>query len=37
LVLSAVFGPMAFFSGSTGVVYRQFSVTVIAAMLLSLL
>ena len=35
LVLSAVFGPMAFFSGSTGVIYRQFSVTVIAAMLLS--
>ena len=29
LVLSAVFGPMAFFSGSTGVIYRQFSVTVI--------
>jgi HAE1 family hydrophobic/amphiphilic exporter-1 len=37
LVLSAVFGPMAFFSGSTGVIYRQFSVTVIAAMLLSVL
>jgi hydrophobe/amphiphile efflux-1 (HAE1) family protein len=35
LVLAAVFGPMAFFSGSTGVIYRQFSVTVIAAMLLS--
>ncbi len=35
LVLSAVFGPMAFFSGSTGVIYRQFSVTIIAAMLLS--
>ena len=35
LVLSAVFGPMAFFSGSTGVIYRQFSVTVIASMLLS--
>ncbi|HSO72776.1 MAG TPA: efflux RND transporter permease subunit, partial [Thermodesulfobacteriota bacterium] len=35
LVLSAVFGPMAFFSGSTGVIYRQFSVTVISAMLLS--
>ncbi len=35
LVLSAVFGPMAFFGGSTGVIYRQFSVTVIAAMLLS--
>lgn len=35
LVLSAVFGPMAFFSGSTGVIYRQFSVTVIASMMLS--
>ena len=37
LVLAAVFGPMAFFGGSTGVIYRQFSVTVIAAMLLSVL
>ncbi|MCJ2134074.1 efflux RND transporter permease subunit [Methylobacterium sp. J-026] len=35
LVLSAVFLPMAFFGGSTGVIYRQFSVTIIAAMLLS--
>ncbi len=35
LVLAAVFGPMAFFGGSTGVIYRQFSVTVIASMLLS--
>jgi len=35
LVLSAVFGPMAFFPGSTGVIYRQFSVTIIAAMMLS--
>ena len=35
LVLSAVFGPMAFFPGSTGVIYRQFSVTIIAAMSLS--
>jgi HAE1 family hydrophobic/amphiphilic exporter-1 len=35
LVLSAVFGPMAFFSGSTGIIYRQFSVTIIASMLLS--
>jgi hydrophobe/amphiphile efflux-1 (HAE1) family protein len=35
LVLSAVFGPMAFFAGSTGIIYRQFSVTIIAAMLLS--
>lgn len=37
LVLSAVFAPMAFFGGSTGVIYRQFSVTVISSMLLSLL
>ena len=37
LVLSAVFGPMAFFAGSTGVIYRQFSVTIIASMLLSVL
>jgi len=35
LVLSAVFVPMAFFGGSTGVIYRQFSVTIIASMLLS--
>ena len=35
LVLSAVFGPMAFFPGATGVIYRQFSVTIIASMLLS--
>ncbi|MGD0838377.1 MAG: efflux RND transporter permease subunit [Polyangia bacterium] len=35
LVLSAVFGPMMFFPGSTGVIYRQFSATVIAAMMLS--
>ena len=35
LVLSAVFGPMAFFPGSTGVIYRQFSITIIAAMVLS--
>ena len=35
LVLAAVFGPMAFFGGSTGVIYRQFSVTVAASMLLS--
>ncbi|MDR7345622.1 multidrug efflux pump [Pantoea alhagi] len=35
LVLSAVFLPMAFFAGSTGVIYRQFSVTIIAAMVLS--
>ncbi|NLX54003.1 MAG: efflux RND transporter permease subunit [Planctomycetaceae bacterium] len=37
LVLSAVFGPMAFMGGSTGVIYRQFSVTIIASMLLSVL
>jgi HAE1 family hydrophobic/amphiphilic exporter-1 len=35
LVLSAVFAPMIFFPGSTGVIYRQFSVTVIASMMLS--
>ncbi|MBN8526512.1 MAG: efflux RND transporter permease subunit [Planctomycetes bacterium] len=35
VVLSAVFLPMAFFSGSTGVIYRQFSVTIAASMLLS--
>ena len=35
LALSAVFAPMMFFPGSTGVIYRQFSVTVIASMLLS--
>jgi multidrug efflux pump len=37
LVLSAVFGPMAFFSGSTGVIYRQFSVTIVSSMALSVL
>jgi multidrug efflux pump len=36
-VLTAVFLPMAFFSGSTGVIYRQFSVTICAAMGLSVL
>ncbi|MEW6187814.1 MAG: efflux RND transporter permease subunit [Thermodesulfobacteriota bacterium] len=35
LVLAAVFGPMIFFPGSTGVIYRQFSVTIISSMLLS--
>ncbi|MFI5407918.1 efflux RND transporter permease subunit [Kaistia sp. UC242_56] len=35
LVLSAVFVPMAFFSGSVGVIYRQFAVTIVAAMVLS--
>jgi multidrug efflux pump len=37
LVLSAVFLPMAFLSGSTGVIYRQFSVTIVSAMALSVL
>ncbi|UIJ47154.1 efflux RND transporter permease subunit [Sphingomonas cannabina] len=37
LVLSAVFLPMAFFGGSTGVIYRQFSVTLVSAMALSVL
>ena len=36
VVLTAVFIPMAFFSGSTGVIYRQFSITLVAAMSLSL-
>lgn len=36
-VLSAVFVPMAFFSGSVGVIYRQFSVTIVSAMLLSVI
>ena len=35
LVLSAVFVPMAFFGGSTGVIYRQFSITIVTAMALS--
>lgn len=35
LVISTVFFPMAFFGGSAGVIYRQFSVTIISAMLLS--
>jgi len=37
LVLTAVFLPMAFFGGSTGVIYRQFSITIVAAMTLSIL
>ena len=37
LVLSAVFVPMAFFGGSTGVIYRQFSITIVTAMALSVL
>ncbi|MGG7521296.1 efflux RND transporter permease subunit [bacterium BS0013] len=35
MVLSAVFVPMAFFGGSTGAIYRQFSVTIVSAMVLS--
>lgn len=35
-VLTAVFVPMAFFSGTTGVIYRQFSITLVTAMILSL-
>ena len=37
LVLAAVFIPMAFFGGSTGVIYRQFSITIVSAMALSVL
>src|SRR6185437_15252525 len=37
LVLTAVFLPMAFFGGSTGVIYRQFSVTIVSAMVLSIM
>lgn len=37
LVLTAVFLPMAFFGGSTGVIYRQFSATIVSAMLLSIM
>ena len=37
MVLSAVFLPMAFFGGSTGVIYRQFSITIVSAMALSVL
>ena len=37
LVLSAVFVPMAFFGGSTGLIYRQFSITIVSAMALSVL
>ncbi|MCZ3374320.1 efflux RND transporter permease subunit [Rhizobium sp. AG207R] len=36
-VLSAVFIPMAFFSGSVGIIYRQFSVTIVSAMVLSVI
>jgi multidrug efflux pump len=35
MVLSAVFVPMAFFGGSTGVIYRQFAITIVSAMILS--
>lgn len=37
LVLSAVFIPMAFFGGATGVIYRQFSITIVSAMALSVI
>lgn len=37
LVLSAVFIPMAFFGGSAGVIYRQFSITIVSAMVLSVI
>lgn len=37
VVLSAVFVPMAFFGGSTGVIYRQFSITIVSSMVLSVL
>ncbi|MCX3071296.1 efflux RND transporter permease subunit [Providencia stuartii] len=37
MVLSAVFVPMAFFGGSTGAIYRQFSITIVSAMILSVL
>src|SRR5690606_8869089 len=37
LVISAVLVPMAFFGGSTGVIYRQFSITIVSAMGLSVL
>ncbi len=34
MVLSAVFVPMAFFGGTTGAIYRQFSITIVSAMVL---
>src|SRR3546814_13743838 len=37
VVLSAVLLPMAFFGGSTGVIYRQFSITIVSAMVISVL
>lgn len=37
MVLSAVFIPMAFFGGTTGAIYRQFSITIVSAMVLSVL
>ncbi|MEX9221761.1 efflux RND transporter permease subunit [Providencia rettgeri] len=37
MVLSAVFIPMAFFGGSTGAIYRQFSITIVSSMILSVL
>ena len=37
MVLAAVFIPMAFFGGSTGVIYRQFSITIVSSMVLSVI
>ena len=37
VVISAVFVPMAFMSGSTGIIYRQFSITIVSAMILSVI
>jgi len=37
MVLSAVFLPMAFFGGSTGIIYRQFSITIVSSMVLSVI
>lgn len=37
MVLSAIFVPMAFMTGSTGAIYRQFSLTIVAAMVLSVI
>jgi len=37
VVLSAVFLPMAFFGGATGIIYRQFAITIVSAMMLSLI
>ena len=37
LVLTAVFLPLSFFGGSTGVIYRQFSITIVSSMVLSVI